>query len=163
MKLLKGLAVGCITGLLGAAGAQAQGWAPLAGPYDGSMNVVTPASSPYMAPVYGSPVSTGLVTVYAAGPTAGVPAATWTGPGCRPVAVPQPAPYSVAYAPAMTYRPAVTVNYVQPTVAYGSVPASAYPAGYAVQPVAAGPRVWVKPKVYVEGQPIRNLLRAITP
>jgi hypothetical protein len=29
--------------------------------------------------------------------------------------------------------------------------------------VATGPRVWVKPKVYVEGQPIRNLLKAITP
>ena len=33
-----------------------------------------------------------------------------------------------------------------------------------VQPVvAAGPKVWVHNKVYVQGQPIRNFLTAITP
>ena len=35
------------------------------------------------------------------------------------------------------------------------------------QPVAAavpaGPKVWVHDKVYVQGQPLRNLLTAITP
>jgi hypothetical protein len=90
-------------------------------------------------------------------------------------------------APAVAYRPVVT-QYVQPAVAYeplvvqaGRVqPYVAYQRPYVVYSpavaagytapvysapvaVAAGPKVWVHPKVYVEGQPIRNLLRAITP
>ena len=88
-----------------------------------------------------------LVNPYGGGMTAAAPYAT----------------YAAAYAPAVPYRPAVTVNYLRPTLAYSPVSAPVYPAAYAVQPVAAGPRVWVKPKVYVEGQPLRNLLRAITP
>ena len=35
--------------------------------------------------------------------------------------------------------------------------------GTAPVPAAVGPKVWVHPKVYVEGQPIRNLIRAVTP
>lgn len=61
-------------------------------------------------------------------------------------------------APSVSYMP-VVARYPAPTyVTYAPV-AGAYPAA----PVPAGPRVWVHPKVYVEGQPIRNLLRAITP
>jgi hypothetical protein len=56
-----------------------------------------------------------------------------------PVVARYPAPTYVTYAPAPT----------------GYVTAAA--------PVSAGPKVWVHPKVYVEGQPIRNLIRAVTP
>ncbi len=162
MKRIGRIAIGLVTAVLGTSAARAQDWLALAGPYSPS-----PSPAPAAYTTYGTPVSTGLVTVYAAGQTAGVPTG-WTGPGCRSAAL-QPAPYTAAYAPAayapmaVTYRPAVTVNYVQPTVAYSPVPAAVYPAAYAAQPVAVGPRVWVKPKVYVEGQPLRNLLRAITP
>lgn len=101
------------------------------------------------------------------------------GPGYAPA----PSP-TVTYAPVVTYAPAV--NYappapympvaarcVAPNVSYMPVVAR-YPAptyvtyapvagAYPATPAPAGPRVWVHPKVYVEGQPIRNLLRAITP
>jgi hypothetical protein len=77
----------------------------------------------------------------------------------------------VNYAPAMNYVP-MAAQYAAPRVTYMPV-AARYPAqNYAAYaPVAnryapaapAGPKVWVHPKVYVEGQPIRNLIRAITP
>jgi hypothetical protein len=72
--------------------------------------------------------------------------------------------------PAVAYRPVVT--YERPYVAYRPVIAAGYNAPVytaylppAAAPVAvpAGPKVWVHPKVYVEGQPIRNLWKAITP
>ena len=84
------------------------------------------------------------------------------------------------YAPAMNYAPAVpyvpvAARCATPRVSYMPV-AARYPApnyvtyapvanNYAAAPAPAyaGPKVWVHPKVYVEGQPIRNLLRAITP
>ncbi len=95
----------------------------------------------------------------------------------------------VAYTPAMNYTPAVNympavnfapaVNYAPmaapyavPTVTYMPVvaryPAPTYvtyapPAKSCVPPAPVGPKVWVHPKVYVEGQPIRNLIRAVTP
>lgn len=56
-----------------------------------------------------------------------------------------PVPYAAYYAPApvMVYRP--------------------YPA-YVPAPVYYGPgAVVVRPKVYVRGQPVRNVLRAVTP
>jgi hypothetical protein len=79
---------------------------------------------------------------------------------------------AVHYAPAVPYMPAAT-RCVAPSVSYIPVVAR-YPAptyvtyapaagAYPAAPVPAGPKVWVHPKVYVEGQPIRNLLRAITP
>lgn len=177
MKLLRRIAIGLITLVTGSTAAWAQGWAPLPGPYDGAASVAPSYGA------YGIPASTGLVTVYALGQGAGfptMPLAGWTSPGCRPMPATQPTPYAatyaaVTYAPAtctpasyapmsVAYRPAVTVNYTQPSVAYSPVPAAAYlPGSYGAQPMAVGPRVWVKPKVYVEGQPVRNLLRAITP
>jgi hypothetical protein len=77
----------------------------------------------------------------------------------------------------MAYRPVLTpyvqlavayqpfVAYQRPYVVYSPVVAAGYNAPVYSAPVAApaGPKVWVHPKVYVEGQPIRNLLRAITP
>lgn len=85
-------------------------------------------------------------------------------------------------APVVTYRPIVAAPYVncaacrpavsvaQPYATYSPivVPATAYRPvpvyNTAAAPVPAGPKVIVKPKiVYVEGQPIRNFLRAITP
>ena len=58
----------------------------------------------------------------------------------------------------MTYHPQVVATYAAP-----AYPAPAYAVAAPVTPAAAGPRVWVHPKVYVEGHPIRNLLTAITP
>jgi hypothetical protein len=77
----------------------------------------------------------------------------------------------VNYAPAVNYAP-VTVPYAVPTVTYMPVvaryPAPPYvtyapPAKTCAPPAPVGPKVWVHPKVYVEGQPIRNLIRAVTP
>ena len=98
-------------------------------------------------------------------------------------------PPAVSYAPAVAYAPTVVGRPVQPVV-YTPV-AARYPAQpfvkytpvvarYPAQPYVAyapvandylaaaaaahpGKTVWVHPKVYVEGQPIRNVLRAITP
>ncbi len=65
----------------------------------------------------------------------------------RPVAqaVAAPAPY-------ISYRPAANYTYASPV-------ATSY--GYA--PVVAARPVIVSPKVYYPGQPVRNVLRAITP
>jgi hypothetical protein len=61
------------------------------------------------------------------------------------------------------YRYPVTPTYVTPYV----VPPRYYPGpvyyGSVYGPVYYGPRVWVSPKVYIEGQPVRNLIRAVTP
>ncbi len=72
------------------------------------------------------------------------------------------APIRVKYAPRLTYAPAVTYT---PRVAYSPTCVSTYrtPVHQTPTPVVTGPRVYVRPKVYVEGQPIRNLIRAITP
>lgn len=160
MKRLSQLAIAWFALVAGASVAWGQGWTPLAGAYVGPVGAAAPTFN-----FYGTPASTGLVNVYPSGQAVGAPGTTWLAPVCRPVPALQPVPYATAYAPpAATYWPAVTVNYVQPTVAYGTVPTGAYlPAVSVAQPVAAAPRVWVKPKVYVAGQPIRNLLRAITP
>jgi len=69
------------------------------------------------------------------------------------------------YAPAPVYRPVVTA-YAQPYApAYAPAPiapASAYGVSVGAT-IGGGPQVWVHPKVYVQGEPIRNLIRAITP
>ena len=58
------------------------------------------------------------------------------------------------------YRP-VIAGY---TPTYVASPATcAVPVAQPVVPAAAGPKVWVHEKVYVQGQPLRNLLTAITP
>ncbi len=160
MKPFGRLAIAWLALVGGASVAWGQGWVPLAGAHDGPASVAVPTFN-----FYGTPASTGLVSVYPSGQAVASPGTTWLVPVCRPVPAAQPVPYAAAYAPPVaTYRPAVTVNYVQPTIAYGTVPTSAYlPAVSGAQPVAVAPRVWVKPKVYVAGQPIRNLLRAITP
>lgn len=102
-----------------------------------------------------SPVSLG------AGPA--VPLAGAPTMSCTPVASPPPA---VTYVPVASRCVTPTVAYM-PVVARYPVPVyttySPVAAGYAAPVAAAGPKVWVHPKVYVEGQPIRNLLRAITP
>jgi hypothetical protein len=171
---------------LGVSGAMAQGvLVPVTG-YQPVTSYYAPpsyASPSYAAPSY-APAS------YAAPSYASASYAdpNYASPGC---AAPTYAPpgYAVANypAPAVAYRP-VLPAYVQPAVAYQPLvvqaarlqPYVAYQRPYAVYspvvstgynapvypaPVAApaGPKVWVHPKVYVEGQPIRNLLKAITP
>jgi hypothetical protein len=88
-----------------------------------------------------------------------------------------PAAPAVAYyapAPVVGYGPVVATSYYAPQVAYYAAPApyvvaspvvtTAYyaPAPVAVAPVY-GPAVVVRPKVYIYGQPVRNVLRAVTP
>ena len=85
-----------------------------------------------------------------------------------------PTPYAAYYAPQPVvpyYAPAPTVAYFAPAPTYYSpVPAVTYyaptpmvvPAPVAVAPVY-GRAVVIRPKVYVAGQPVRNVLRAVTP
>jgi hypothetical protein len=73
---------------------------------------------------------------------------------CTPVAARYPAQAYVKYTPVAARYPA------RPYVAYAPVADNYLAAAAAAHP---GKTVWVHPKVYVEGQPIRNLLRAITP
>jgi hypothetical protein len=67
------------------------------------------------------------------------------------------APATVAPGAITVFRPTVTFQPVVVPAAQAVVPVTAVPA------IPAGPRVTVRPKVYVEGQPLRNLWRAITP
>jgi hypothetical protein len=76
-------------------------------------------------------------------------------------------------APPMYYAPAPAPVYYDLPTYYYRVPVYAppvyryYPYVYRTPvyapPVVYGPRVWVSPKVYVEGQPVRNFIRAFTP
>ena len=71
--------------------------------------------------------------------------------------------YSAAYSPVVSvssYRVAVPPVYQPPRYVPVRVPAP-YPVAVPV-PVAT-PAVFVRPKYYVWGQPIRNTVRAITP
>ena len=88
-----------------------------------------------------------------------------------------PAPVAAYYAPApvLSYGPVVTTAYYAPAPYYVASPVVTpyYVASpVAVAPVAVGPvavapvygrPVIVRPKVYVVGQPVRNVLRAVTP
>jgi len=92
-----------------------------------------------------------------------------------------PAPVVAYYAPApvMSYSPVVTASYYMPQTVYYAAPASYYvaspvvapyyvaspyvPATVAVAPLYYGRPVVVRPKVYVAGEPVRNVLRAVTP
>jgi hypothetical protein len=82
------------------------------------------------------------------------------------------AAYTAAYAPAYVrpayYAAAPVVRPVYapvytPTVSYATAFAPAPVPAYAAPAYAGGPQVWVHPKVYVQGEPVRNLIRAITP
>ncbi len=171
---------------LGVSGAMAQGvLVPVTG-YQPVTSYYAPPS--YAAPSYAAPSY--APPSYAA-PSYAPPsyaAPSYAPPSCTTPSYAPPS-YTVANypAPAVAYRPVLT-PYVQPAVAYQPLvvqaarlqPYVAYQRPYAVySPVVsagynapfytapaaapAGPKVWVHPKVYVEGQPIRNLLRAITP
>jgi len=132
---------------------------------------------------YGNCAPAPVYAAYAPGPAGYAPATStcatvstrWepAAPTTYAAAYAPPVAYAPAanYAPAVTYVP-VTARYATPTVTYLPVvaryPAQNYvayaPAATTRVPAApAGPKVWVHPKVYVEGQPIRNLIRAITP
>jgi hypothetical protein len=78
-----------------------------------------------------------------------------------------PGPVTAYYAPApvVGYGPVVSTAYYAPAPYYVAAPVAApyYVASpYAVGPVYARPVV-VRPKIYVPGQPVRNVLRAVTP
>lgn len=78
--------------------------------------------------------------------------------GVAPVAAYGP----VIAAPVVTYRPMLP-SYASPIVGptASHYPTAAYYPATTAYPV--GRTVIVRPKVYVSGQPIRNILRAITP
>ncbi len=78
-----------------------------------------------------------------------------------------PVPVATYYAPApvVSYSPVVTASYYAPAPYYVAAPvvAPAYYAGpVAVAPVYGRP-VIVRPKYYYPWQPVRNVLRAVTP
>ncbi|MGO9108610.1 MAG: hypothetical protein ACLP9L_05190 [Thermoguttaceae bacterium] len=83
-----------------------------------------------------------------------------------------PAPVAAYYAPAplVSYGPVVSTSYYAPIPYYVASPVVTpyYVASpVAVGAVAVGPiygrPVIVRPKIYVPGQPVRNVLRAVTP
>jgi hypothetical protein len=91
-----------------------------------------------------------------------------------------PAPVVSYYAPApvVSYGPVVATSYYAPRPYYAASPVPYYVASpvvtpyYVASPVAVGPvavapiygrPVIVHPKVYIPGQPVRNVLRAVTP
>jgi hypothetical protein len=99
-----------------------------------------------------------------------------------------PAPVAAYYAPApvLGVGPVVATSYYAPAPYYAAAPAPYYAAApvpyyaaapvvppyYAAAPVAVAPLavapvygrpVIVHPKVYIPGQPVRNVLRAVTP
>ena len=91
-------------------------------------------------------------------------------------AVPAPVAGYYATGPVAAYAPVVTTAYYAPQAVYYPAPAPYYVASpvampyYAAAPVAVapvyygyGPAVVVRPKVYVRGEPVRNVLRAVTP
>jgi hypothetical protein len=90
-----------------------------------------------------------------------------------------PVPVATYYAPAapvVTYGPVVAASYYAPAPYYAApapyyvaapvvaapVVAPYYAAPMAVAPVYGRPAI-VHPKVYYPGQPVRNVLRAVTP
>lgn len=76
---------------------------------------------------------------------------------------------TVVYKPVTVYSPATTpgavVAYHPVVTTFSPVVTTSSPAVTTYRPVVVydGSRVVVHPKVYVVGQPLRNLLRAITP
>jgi hypothetical protein len=88
-----------------------------------------------------------------------------------PVAAPAVAYY--APAPVVAYSPVVATAYYVPQTVYYSAPVPVVVAApvaapqYVAPPVAVAPvygrPVVVRPKVYVVGEPVRNVIRAVTP
>ncbi len=86
-----------------------------------------------------------------------------------------PMPVVTYYAPApmVSSGPVATTSYYAPAPYYAAAPVPYYVASpvaapyYAAAPLAFAPAygrpVVVYPKIYVPGQPVRNVLRAITP
>ena len=156
-----------VAGSLYATPAPAQGYSPpaYAAPAYPGPNYAAPAVSYDASAVTYRPIVPQYRVQYAP---------QYYAPQYVPQYVPQYAAPAVAYRPAVMpytvpvagYRPVVPAAYTAPYVAYSPTVATAYGAGAYAAPAAAGtgPKVIVKPKVvWVEGQPIRNLLRAITP
>lgn len=119
------------------------------------------------APHYASPDSATVVTQYA--PAAPGPAVI-AGPtqvfASPPVVTYRPA-LPLYRQPIVTYRQPV-VTYRQPVVTYAAPATYVAPATYAAPAlngygVPVAQPVIISPKVYYPGQPVRNLLRAITP
>ncbi|MGA2617400.1 MAG: hypothetical protein ABSF26_07310 [Thermoguttaceae bacterium] len=99
--------------------------------------------------------------------------------GCnsQPVYAPVEAAYASYYAPPAAYAPAPYVSYYAPPVPYTTYysPYAAYYSPYATfAPVVAPYPVYYRygvpgwsaygtPRLYVPGEPVRNVLRAVTP
>ena len=95
--------------------------------------------------------------------------------GCdaQPVYAPVASGYATYYAPSTAYyAPAPYVSYYTPPVSYASyyAPAAPYATYYApaVVPYRAyygvpGWSAFGAPRLYMPGQPVRNVLRAVTP
>ena len=123
--------------------------------------VVTSYYAP--APVYVRPR---VAAYYAPAPTE-----TYYAPEAGPVVTSYyaSAPVTTYYAPTTTYyapapvtsyyAPAPVTSYYAPTTAYYA-PTTAY---YAPTTAYYGSPYYVRPKVYVAGEPVRNFFRAITP
>jgi hypothetical protein len=80
-------------------------------------------------------------------------------PACTAYYAP-PAPCTTCYAPYTTcYAAPCTTCYAAPCATYYTPTVVAYPAYYA----RPGRSVFGAPRVYVAGQPVRNVLRAVTP
>jgi hypothetical protein len=77
-----------------------------------------------------------------------------------------PAPVVAYYAPPplVSYGPVVTTAYYAPPPYYVAPPVvTAYYGAPVVAPYYYGRPVIVRPKVYIPGQPVRNVVRAVTP
>jgi hypothetical protein len=92
-----------------------------------------------------------------------------------------PVPVAAYYrpVPVVSYSPVIAASYYAPQTVYYAPPVPYYvaapmatpyyaaspvvPAAVAVAPVYYGRPVVVRPKVYVPGEPVRNILRAVTP
>jgi hypothetical protein len=104
------------------------------------------------------------VTYMPVGPT---PVVTYYSPySPAPVASYGPVVSTSYYAPETVYYAAPTPYYAAPTPYYVASPVATpyYVASpYVAAPAYYGPSVIVRPKVYVRGEPVRNLIRAVTP
>jgi hypothetical protein len=79
-----------------------------------------------------------------------------------------PAPYVSYYAPPAVYAPAPYVSYYAPVVPYSTyyAPRVAYApvvASYRVAYGVPGYSIYGTPRVYVPAEPVRNVVRAVTP
>ncbi len=80
-------------------------------------------------------------------------------PAPAPVVVYQPVVAAPVVTPVVVYRPAVSVVPVSPVVVYRPVVGEVI----APPPILVGKPTIIRTKVYYPGEPIRNLIKAITP